>query len=185
MTRNETIKVLALLKLAYPSFYKDMTKDTAIETIDFWSMMFAEEDLEIVLESVKALITTCKFPPSIADVKEKIRFITLPRQMNELEAWNLVNNAIRNSYYNASESFDKLPILIQKLVGSPNQLKEWAMMEISEVKSVVQSNFMRSFRARVENERQVMALPASTKLLIQNLGNNFKMIEGGENSGSN
>lgn len=55
-----------------------------------------------------------------------VRELNTPKQLNELEAWSLVEKAIRNSIYNSQEEFSKLPPLVQKAVGSPNVLRLWA-----------------------------------------------------------
>jgi len=177
MTREETQAVLALLRVAYPNFYKDLKKAEADEIINLWAAMFADDEPQIVTEAVKAMISTLRYPPTIADVKEKIRLITSPETMTEIEAWNLVYDAIQTSNYNAKENFNRLPLIIQKLVGSPNQLKEWAVMDADTVKSVIQSNFMRSYTARAKAEAQREMLPGSTKKLMLELSEKFKMIE--------
>ena len=144
MTRDETKALLAILKAAYPNFYKDMTTDDAKSIINLWATMFADDPAYIVTEAVKSLMCTLKYPPTIADVKEKIAAIMHPEMMTmtEMEAWQKVRRAI--SYYNADETFAQLPPVIQKIVGSPNTLREWAQMEAETVDSVIQSNFMRS-----------------------------------------
>ena len=129
MNTQEITAVLKILKLSYPQFYKNMTKQEASETVELWSTMFRDDDARIVTEAVKSLIVTLKFPPTIADVKEKIRAIEKPCVMTGLEAWNLVKGAI--SHYSAVEKFNNLPQVLQKLVGSPNQLREWAGMDLS------------------------------------------------------
>lgn len=176
MTREETKAILSILQVAYPHFYKGQTKDELTKALDLWSMMFLDEPARIVTEAVKALLTTLKFPPTIADVKEKINLITQPAPMTEIEAWNTVYKAI--SYYNASENFERLPPILQKLVGSPGQLREWAQMEGDVVKSVIQSNFMRSYTARVKADNQIQQLPESTKNMIAELSEKLS-IEGG------
>ena len=55
------------------------------------------------------------------------------------------------------------PENLQRLVGHPSQLREWASMDTGAVQSVVQSNFMRSYRARQESERKMQALPADIR----------------------
>ena len=84
-----------------------------------------------------------------------------------MEAWQIVRKAI--SYYNAEENFINLPPEIQKVVGSPNMLREWAQMDADTVNSVIQSNFMRSFRAKVAQEKEQSMLPESTKRLIHQI----------------
>lgn len=73
MTREETIKVLALLKAAYPNSYKNMSKDEANATATVWAVQFADMPTEIVMIAVNKLISTSPFPPAISEVKEKIK----------------------------------------------------------------------------------------------------------------
>lgn len=72
MTREETIKILAILKAAYPNSYKNMTKEEANGTIGVWSVQFAKYPAQLVMAAVNKIISTSTFPPSIAEVKEKI-----------------------------------------------------------------------------------------------------------------
>ena len=167
MTRQEALAIMAMLKTAYPSFYKDFRKEELNAAVNLWVTMFSEEPVQLVTEAIKALICTLKYPPTIADVKEKIHLLTQPQGMSELEAWNTVKRAI--SYYDADETFAQLPPLLQKIVGSPNTLREWAQMDADTVNSVIQSNFMRSFRAKVAQEKEQSMLPESTKRLIHQI----------------
>ena len=73
MTRDETIKVLATLKAAYPSAYKGMTKDEANGTIATWAAQFAGTPALVVHMAIQKLIGTNVFPPSISEVKSKLR----------------------------------------------------------------------------------------------------------------
>jgi hypothetical protein len=178
MTADETKTVLKLLRVAYPNFYRNITAKEANDIIDVWAVMFEDEPLPLVLEAVKATIATKKdFPPDIATIKEKIQLITQPCEMTEIEAWNIVKKAV--SVYNTQENFERLPETLQKLVGSPSQLREWGLMDSETFGSVVQSNFMRSYKARIQQKKQLQALPESTKKMIKMLSNNLKMIEGG------
>lgn len=177
MTRDEVIAILAVLKIAYPAFYKTMSDEEIDDVINLWGIMFESDSAKIVTEAVKALICTLKYPPTIADVKEKIREITQPQTMTEMEAWDLVRQSI--SYYRAVENFNNLPPVIQKAIGSPNQLREWAQMEAETVNSVIQSNFIRSYRAKVAQENEFKMLPQSTKQLIAELSQKFSLTEGG------
>lgn len=72
MTREETIKVLAILKAAYPNSYRNMTKEEANGTVAVWAMQFADVPADIVLIAVNKLISTSPFPPAICEVKKKI-----------------------------------------------------------------------------------------------------------------
>ena len=178
MNKIETASILAILKTAYPAFYKN--SDEINDAINLWAMMFQTDSPKIVTEAVKAMIITLKYPPTIADVKEKIRLITTPDQMTEFEAWGIVYNAISQSSYRAQEEFEKLPQNIKRLIGSPNQLKEWALMESETVNSVIQSNFMRSFKTALKNESDRAMLPESTKQLISGLAERMAITDGSD-----
>ena len=182
MTRQEALAVLAMLKTAYPSFYKDYSKEELNAAVNLWATMFSEESIQVVTEAIKALMCTLKYPPTIADVKEKIAMImqSQTQTMTEMEAWQRVKAAI--SYYNAGENFAELPPILQKIVGSPNQLREWALMNGEVVNSVIQSNFMRSYKAKVAQEKEYAMLPESTKQLIQSIAvkMDMKAITGGK-----
>lgn len=72
MNREETIKLLSILKAAYPNSYKGMTKDEANGTISVWSMQFSNIPGNIVLLAVNKLVGTSPFPPAISEVKRKL-----------------------------------------------------------------------------------------------------------------
>ena len=172
MTREDTIKILSVLRGAYPAFYRDITKQEAESTIALWEAMFDEEPYELVGAAVKAFISGDGkgFPPAIGQIKERIRLITTPEEMTEQEAWSLVSKALRNSTYGSEEEFAKLPTEVQAVVHDPGQLKQWAMSPADDVETVIASNFMRSFRAKQKASKEYMALPTEVKRLMISAG---------------
>lgn len=73
MTREEAIKILAILKAAYPNSYRNMSKDEANGTVMVWQTQFANIPAEMVFIAVNKLISKSPFPPAISEVKDKIR----------------------------------------------------------------------------------------------------------------
>lgn len=186
MTREETLAIMSVLKAAYPSFYKDMRRDEANGIVDLWASMFVDEPAAVVAAAVKAHIATDRkgFPPHIGAIKDAITKVTAPEEMTELEAWGLVHKAICNGTYGSQKEFDKLPPVLQRLVGSPNQLKEWAMMDADTVSSVVASNFQRSYKARAASEREFLALPSDVRQTMAQLtGGEMLKLGGGTDGG--
>lgn len=182
MTREETLAIMSVLKAAYRNFYKDMRRDEAEGIVDLWASMFVDDPAQVVAAAVKAHIATDRkgFPPHIGAIKDAIVKVTAPDEMTELEAWSLVHKAICNGIYGAQKEFDKLPPVIQRLVGSPSQLKEWAMMDADTVASVVSSNFQRSYRARAASEREMLALPSDVRQTMAKLtGGGMLQLGGG------
>lgn len=168
MTRQETGIIMDILATAYPRFYAGPDAPDPEKAVALWAEMFAEDDVAVVAAAVKALIATDDkgFPPHIGAVKAKVRQITQPSGMTPQEAWNLVAKAIRNSAYESREEYDKLPREVQRLVGSPNQLRDWALMDSDTVHSVVASNFQRSFSIRQKADNDFKALPRDVQAMI-------------------
>ena len=158
-------------------FYAKKTQQEREDAIRLWAEMFADEPGELVAMAVKALIKSriSTFPPGIGEITEKIQQITQPDEMTELEAWSLVAKAVSNSAYNSGEEFRKLPPVVQRLVGAPSQLKEWAIMDSETFNSVVASNFQRSYKVRAKNERDYLALPSSVKTFMASIAEGMKM----------
>ena len=179
MTYDETIDLLSVMKAAYPNFYRDMTRKDADHVISLWSEMFKDEPAALVALAVKQHIATDRkgFPPHIGAIKDAIVKIQQPEEMTEIEAWNIVRKAIRSHPWDAKEQFEKLPPVLQRLVGSSSQLQEWGQMEADVVSSVVASNFQRSYKARAAHEREFLALPSDVKEAMLQIAGGMKMPE--------
>lgn len=172
MTREETVKILMIIQAAYPN-YKPQDKTIAVNV---WFEMLGDIPYEQVSTAIKAYIQTDKsgFAPSIGDIRDKVQSIFSDTQeLNETSAWSMVWKAICNSGYHAEEEFAKLPPVIQKAVHSPAQLREWALLENIDGKTitVLQSDFQRTFRAELQRERERGKLSTDVVKLMKPLNN--------------
>lgn len=167
MTRDETINILMSIQAAYPNF-KVPDKTIAVNT---WYSLLEEYTYEQVSSAIKRYIQTNKsgFAPSIGQVIEQICNIYSNDTLNEMEAWGLVQKAVRNSTYHAEEEFQKLPEIVQRSIVSPGQLREWATMESIDGRAlnVMQSNFMRTYRAEVERVKNKNKLSPDIQKLME------------------
>lgn len=92
--------------------------------------------------------------------------MTQPQELNEMEAWSLVYRAICNSTYNSVSEFEKLPPLVQKAVGLPDSLREWAMTENLN-KEVVMANFQKAYKAELHRHEELQKMPQNVRNLIE------------------
>lgn len=174
MTRDEVIDLQMVMQAAYPN-YKPPDKTVAVNT---WLMMLEEYDKRSVMMAIKAYIATdtSGFAPSIGQVIDKIKSITTPKSMSEIEAWSLVRKAISDSGYNATARFNELPVTCQRAVGSPAQLRMWAQdTEFNE--NVVSSNFMRCYRSEIARQREIDRMPSEIRQMIDKVNNNSKLLQ--------
>lgn len=149
--------------------YPNYKPNNLSETVDVWQMMLSDYDYNLVSMALKSYILsdTSGFAPAIGQIVSKIHFITQPQELNEMEAWSLVSKAIRNSIYNSADEYAKLPPIVQKAVGLPSQLMQWAIDD-SYNESVVSSNFMRCYRIELAREKELSMLPEDAKQIAQN-----------------
>lgn len=165
MTRDETVKIIRIMCDCYPNY----KPSNLSETVDVWNMMLNEYDYSQISTALKAYVhsDTSGFAPSIGQLINKLHEVQSPQELNEMEAWMLVSKALRNGYYGAVEEFSKLPPLVQKAVGSPDNLRNWALTDIKSIENVVQSNFMRTYRTVANRAKEFQKMPKDIKALIE------------------
>ena len=164
MTVIEAKKIIAVMLVSFPNF-KPTDVDSMAET---WADILSEYSYSQVSMALKAYIVsdTSGFAPAIGQLVEKIQTISQPQELNEMEAWSLVSRAIRNSTYNSVEEFAKLPPLVQKAVGLPNQLRTWAMDE-NYNEQVASSNFIKCYRTEVARSQELSKMPSDVRKIIE------------------
>lgn len=169
MTRDETKKILMAIQSVFPNFHIE----NKTFTLDTWNMIlhdFRYSDVEMALIAY-VRTETSGFAPSPGQLIEKINLITRPKELNEQEAYSIVQQAINRSGLNYMEEFEKLPYLIQKAVGRPSQLRDWALEE-NPNHEVRASNFMRNYRTEMERQKEIQKLPDGIKELIRQVNKN-------------
>ena len=181
MTRDETIELLMMVQAAFPN-YKPPDKTVAVNT---WFLMLADYPYQQVQMALKAYIATdtSGFAPSIGQIIDKMQMINSHAEQNEMEAWSLVSKALRNGNYKSKEEFEKLPDLVKEAVGSPENIHNWAQADIKSVESVIQSNFIKSYRLVVNRKKEIQKLPKEIKAMISgNKTCDGKRIEKSQNT---
>ena len=165
LKREETVKIIRIICDCYPNY----KPNNLTETVDVWNMMLSDYTYEQVSLALKAYILadTNGFAPSIGQLVDRVNTFSQPQELNELEAWSLVYKAIRNSGYNSEYEFSMLPELVRKAVGTPNQLRTWAMDENFN-EQVVGSHFIRCYRSEVAKDKDFRKMPANIQSLINN-----------------
>lgn len=167
MTRDETVKIIRIMCDCYPNY----KPSNLSETVDVWNMMLEEYNYNQISMALKAYVhsDTSGFAPSIGQLINKLHEVQAPQELNEMEAWLLVGRALRNGTYGAVEEFNKLPPLVQKAVGSPDNLRNWAQTDSESIENVVQSNFIRTYRVVVNRAKEYQKMPKDIQALIENV----------------
>lgn len=166
MNITETAKIIKIMTLSFPNFKPEDMEGT----LQVWQYMLKDYSYNDVDMALKTYISgnTSGFAPAISQLIDLVhRKVEITTEMTESEAWAIVSKALGNSNYHACEEFEKMPPVIQKVVGSPNMLKVWAQTDLEKVETVVQSNFMRSYKAEVTKQREIARMPVEIKNQIE------------------
>lgn len=75
MNKQEAAKLLSLIKLSYPTAYRDIDRDTANATVNMWRMSFPEVPYPIMEQAFNRFRMVSKFPPTVAEMVEELRRI--------------------------------------------------------------------------------------------------------------
>lgn len=73
MNREEAIKLLALIKVAYPTAYKDMDNASKQATVNMWQTSFSRVPYPIMEMAFNRFRMVSKFSPTVAEMAEELK----------------------------------------------------------------------------------------------------------------
>ena len=170
----------------FPNFKVDTGNMDLIE--ETWLAVlspYTAQEISIALNTIVSEGVT--FAPSVGEIIAKIKSIGEKihgEELTEMQAWVLVRKALSNSVYNSKAEFDKLPPKVKEAVGDPFNLQEWAKNDFETVDTVIQSNFLRSYRRVEMSHKEINALPDSVRNRVT-ANNSNGYLERTENNSMN
>ena len=180
MTEQQTVSILSSLRVAYPYFYRNITPNDIALTVRAWQEVFQNEPFELVEIAVKNLLEThTDYPPNIGHIKQKMREITATatdEPTNE-DLWLKLKRAAENGLYGAKEEFEKLPPILQRFLGSPGQLRDYAMMDSERFNTVTKGQFLKQIEVERERERYRKSIPPATLELLRTVAAGMALPE--------
>ena len=165
MTRDEVKQILMRIQVTYPNWHP--SGDISL-VVDVWHEYLSRYTYSEILAAVKSYVMSdaSGFAPSVGQILAKLKVLTEPEGMSELEAWAMVSKALRNGLYNSEAEFEKLPVLVKKAVGSPENLRNWAMTEEKTVETVVMSQFLSAYKAVQKREKEIATIPLELRIAV-------------------
>lgn len=166
MTRDEVKQILMRIQVTYPNWKP--SGDIAL-VVDVWHEYLATYSYKEILAAVKSYVMsdTSGFAPSVGQVLAKLKVITEPEGISELEAWAMVSKALRNGLYGSENEFNKLPKNVQKAVGCPENLRNWAMTEEKTLETVVMSQFLSAYKTILKREKEIAMIPPELRVAMK------------------
>lgn len=166
MTKDEVRKLLYMINSIYPNFKVQNPE----QTINVWLEFLGDQNADAIAASLKTYVRTdtSGFAPSIGQLVQGVYKLQTRNELTPGEAWSMVHTAICRSSYYAEDEFKKLPPLIQRAVGSADQLRAWARDDHFN-EGVASSNFRRAFQNAQEQKRMEALVPNEVVSLIDSL----------------
>jgi len=84
MTRDETGKILSILKAAYPAQFKGMSYTDGEALLNLWEMELKSYPPDLCTKAARTLMRTSKYIPSIAEMLDQIKGERIEAQMRML-----------------------------------------------------------------------------------------------------
>lgn len=75
MNKQEATQLLALIKVAYPTAYRDMDQASKLATVNMWAGSFQDMPYPIMEQAFNHFRMKSKFPPTVADMVEELKHI--------------------------------------------------------------------------------------------------------------
>lgn len=179
MTREQIQDLLASIQSLYPNW----KPENKTATVNAWHWALQDYPAEGIKGALQIYVKTNNtgFAPSVSQLIGALHSATETERLSEGEAWALVKRAIQDGNYHAEERYNELPEIVQKAVGSPNMIHQWAGTESGEVNTVIMSNFQRAYKTVLQRERFNERVPEALSELVMKITEKMpKMIEAGE-----
>ena len=89
MNKEEILKLIKILKISYPSYFRELQDDEIVLMTQLWERKFKNYSLDQVSNAIDNLTSKSKFMPSISEVLSEIIQMSTP-QLNPYSEWENV-----------------------------------------------------------------------------------------------
>jgi len=169
MTRQEFSKVAAAIKCAFPG--ANIMPDS--NSMDIWFMLLEDLDYQVCQRAVIEQISSNKYPPTIAEIREKCANLTFLPIKDYGEAWESVMKAIgRYGMYNPEEAYESMDELTRKCA------KRIGFVNICTSENITadRANFRMIYETEAGKRKHENQLPQ--RLKIEKQSNEFLEMKG-------
>ena len=75
MNKQEAVKLLALIKVAYPTAYRDMDEASKMATVNMWAGSFPDVPYPLMEQAFNHFRMVSKYPPTVAEMVAELKAI--------------------------------------------------------------------------------------------------------------
>lgn len=161
MKRADIIKLVGVCSINYKNWPEE-GKEEAL--IDLWTTMLSDVYFEVAQAAVQKYMAESVYPPTIADIRQRVADITVPREKTGIEAWGEVIDAIRRyGHYEEKKAMESLGPLTRKVVEAMG----FRTLCMSTTEMADRAHFSKVYDTLAKRERDDALLLPQTKQLMQ------------------
>lgn len=187
MNKSEASRAVATIRMAYPKYYKDMTKEELEWVINLWAFQFKDMNGTDILYALHDYISNDVkgFPPAIGQIKDVVYKRHNVNRKSALEAWEDVIKSIRKGG-TLKEKYNRLDEVTQITIGTKEELNEICMARIEYQLPRLKQEFLRRYELNMQQKMEYEKLPSSVRNIIDSIdikkinGEKERMIEHGK-----
>ena len=166
MTTSETTKLLIMINSTYPTF--KVANNNHADVIKMWSIILEPYTCESIYQAFVsfARANTSQVTPTPAQLID-IADNLFGENTNDEVLISEIRQAIHNSAYHSAEEFARLKPLAQHAVGTPENLRAWARLDVEAIETVILSHVRRNLHAVKERKKYNDAYIPTENQVIQ------------------
>ena len=162
MTKGEIGKLVTLATANFPNLQeKDMRPTMAL-----WEKMLSDLPYELAEIALIKVLSTGRFFPTVAELREAAAQISQPRIMEASEAWGQVMEGLRKfGLYQACEAMEWFSSDVEIMVRRFG----WYELCHADNVDVIRGQFMRAWDAHAKGQKDLAALPEPIRQMIEGM----------------
>lgn len=186
MTEKETIQVVTLIVMSYPSSEKFKDETSLKGMVAVWKNIFKDDNAQLVEMAVQKHIAVNKWPPSIAEIREQMVNLTRPDIVPPDVAWTAVSDLLHaKDEFGHFNVYDVLPEPVARVVetiGWSNLYNLHCGSRRGNKDGMDRVAFMDLYKPAYEREREQAMLPERIRNVCEKKrqeigGESLKLIE--------
>jgi hypothetical protein len=169
MNRKEIINLLAIATANFPNLQTKDMQPTAV----LWEKALKDLEYPTAEKALVKVLSTSKFFPTVADVREAAAQITNPRVMDAMEAWGLIIKAIRKfGMYRQKEGLESLPADVRAMA----ERFTWRELCLNENPDTLRAQFRMAWETQSKRENEMRQIPQNIRGLIEDTTKGMKLL---------
>lgn len=186
MTEQETIKILTVIVMAYPSrtSFNDETSLKGMAAV--WKDIFKDDNAQLVEMAVKKHISVNSYPPSISEIRKQMFDIARPDIIPPDIAWTMVSDVLNTesefAHFDLHSTFPEMVARVVETIGWNKLYQLHCGSARGNKDGMDRVAFMDLYKPLYEREREKAMLPENIRNVYEKKrqeigGNTLKLID--------